>query len=109
MSSSEVTNKNVDVAAQERQQTEQQKEVQDPAQIQQQKETIQPFQYTYHYTSSSHEHDGKHEMKEKYELILPDMEMVAERKPGAEAIFDMKIKKKGGRTSSGKRYKYPTT
>jgi len=92
MSSSEVTNKNVDVAAQERQKTEQQKE--DPAQIQQQKETIQPFQYTYHYTSSSHEHDGKHELKEKYELILPDMEMVAERKPGAEAIFDMKIKKR---------------
>jgi len=59
----------------------------------------QPFHYTVHYTTSSIEkEDGQRETKEKFEMKNPEMELVAERRPGQE-LYDVRVEKKKQETN----------
>jgi len=80
--------------------TQQQQEEQTRQRTQQQQEEqtrqrTQPFHYTLHYTTSSIDRDGQRETKEKFEMKNPDMELVAERRPGQD-LYDFRVEKKTG-------------
>jgi len=77
---------------QTRTQTQTQQATQQPEQTRQRTE---PFHYHVHYTTSSIEKDGQRETKEKFEMKNPDMEVVAERRPGQD-LYDVRVEKKTG-------------
>jgi len=64
-----------------------------PQQPEQTRQRTEPFHYHVHYTTSSIEKDGQRETKEKFEMKNPDMEMVAERRPGQD-LYDGRVEKK---------------
>jgi hypothetical protein len=59
------------------------------------KSQSQPFHYTFCYSSSSIEKDGKRETQEKFEMRNPDMEITAEKRPGQD-LYDVRLEKKTG-------------
>jgi len=77
-------------------QTQTQQATQQQQHPEQTRQRPQPFHYTVHYTTSSIEkEDGQRETKEKFEMRNPEMDMVAERRPGQD-LYDVRVEKKTG-------------
>jgi len=66
-------------------------------QQQQRPRDMKPWYYSVNYSSSSIEKDGKRDVKEHFELKNPEMNLVAEKMPGKDDIFDVKIQKPKGK------------